>query len=209
VVVVFGSGSPFSRTPAPAPRVDTGLPEALSRLDTNNGAVRIGFGLVLFATGAVLLYFTLVNPVFDPALGQRSPIDERTAAVEVSSAGEYVVYLETAECQTEDVVLQRVGEDPAPVAPFAGPDFVRYWYDDRCGEPIGTASLPSAGLWTATFATVDAGDLTVYPADAPPTSLDWELSWLFGPALVIGLALLVQGTIEHVRWRRSLRQPSV
>jgi len=170
----------------------------------NSGAGRIVLGVVLLIGGGVLLLGTLRNPVFDPATGLRSSVDEGTAAVEVFAAGQYALYLESEDCSTAEIELSRVGEPSVSLTALADPRFQSYRYEGLCGQPVGVATISDAGLWTAALTAPD-GNLVLYPADEPPINVDWELSWVFVPMLIAGTAVLALGLLERNRWRRALR----
>jgi hypothetical protein len=168
------------------------------------GSTRLAVGALLVAVGLVLLIGTLRNPVFDPALGHRSSVDEGTAAVEVTEAGDHVVYLEADACAMAAIELTRVGEQPVTLSPLADGRFNTYEFDGLCGQPVGVAAIPVAGLWTAALPLAERGNIALYETSEPPTSIDWGLSWLFVPALVGGAVLVGQGALQRTRWQRGV-----
>jgi len=170
-----------------------------------SGKGRLTSGALLLLFGGVLLVGTVRNPTFDPALGLRASVDEGTAAVELSGPGDYVVFLESSDCTGGTTELARVGERTVSLSPLTDARFAPYTFDDRCAQPLGVASIPVAGLWTASLTTVEGANLVLYEAAAPPTSADWDLSWLFLPALGAGVVLVGQGLVQHSQWRRSQR----
>jgi hypothetical protein len=212
--VAMDAGSPFDRIAAPAVRSGRRdePPAALGPISTKTGAGAVALGSVLTVVGALMLIFTVRNPVFDPAPGLRFPVDEGTAAVEVAEPGNYAVYLQAPECLIEPVRFERVGERPVALGPITDERFVRFDDAGRCAQPVGTVPVPVAGLWTASLGTTTAAlaeedvDLVLFPADVSPSSIEWELAWVFVPAFVLGVALLVQGIRDHRRWRHSLEQ---
>lgn len=174
-----------------------------------SGARRCALGIVLLLFGGVLLVLAIRRPLFDPALARRSTVLGGAAPVEVASAGDYAVYLEDRACTAAPVELRRVGHRPVSVVPLDLEGFTVYEFDDRCAQPLGVASLPSGGLWSAGVPAPDGARLAVYPADAPPSTTDWRLSWLFVPVLAIGLVTTVQGGVRHARQRLGIRLPTV
>lgn len=180
------------------------LPHGVTGVSPQNGGVRLGFGIVLVLAGAALLLLTIANPVFDPARGLRFAVDEGTAAVELEEAGYYAVYLEAATCTTAAVELVRVGHGTVTLEGALDPSYTPYRYDGACAEPLGGVYLPEPGLWTARVGSTDGERLALYKGERLPMAVDWELLWVFLPALAIGGVLIAQGVAQHRRWREAL-----
>jgi hypothetical protein len=187
------------------PKPDTRPPPpSLAAISMQNGAGSIGFGLVLLLGGVVLLFVTMRSPSFDPERGLRAPIDEGTAALDITQAGSYVLYLETAECTAEPVEMRRVGEPSATPGPVDDQRFESYSYDELCGVPVGSYDLRTAGLWTALPTASNGGNAVLYGSDDPPVYVDWDGSWLYFALMAVGAVVLTYGVVQRRRWRAAL-----
>ena len=120
-------------------------------------------------------------------------------ALDITQAGSYVLYLETAECTAEPVEMRRVGEPSATPGPVDDQRFESYSYDELCGVPVGSYDLRTAGLWTALPTASNGGNAVLYGSDDPPVYVDWDGSWLYFALMAVGAVVLTYGVVQRRR----------